>query len=99
MSKKKKDKNIMSRFSKSASKAGKDTVSFFRNIPKNSRNMLTGLLTFTKNLFGELKHIEWLSRKNTLRYGFFVLLFVIGGSILIAGLDFLFYEVLKFITN
>jgi len=53
------------------------------------------LKSFLKEVYLELKKVNWLNRKDLLKYTFIVLLVTVIVALFLGGLDYVFTEALK----
>jgi preprotein translocase SecE subunit len=77
----------------------KKVTKFFNNFGKNAKNSIFKIRNFFISAFGELKKVEWLSKKETLRYGSYILVFLFATAFTIAMLDLLFFRAIAIITS
>lgn len=66
---------------------------------KKLLSVLRSPLEFLRTAFAELRQMTWLGPKQTLRFGGFVLLFLLISAVLVAGVDFLLFRLVLLITN
>jgi preprotein translocase subunit SecE len=69
---------------KQVNKVGKATNALFR---------------FFKEAYAELKTVTWLSRKDTVKFSVYILLFILFSALTIALIDLGLYKLMTFITT
>lgn len=61
--------------------------------------LAANLVKFVRASYTELRTVTWLSRKDTLKFSAYVLLFVVLGSLAIALADYGFFKLIGYITT
>jgi preprotein translocase SecE subunit len=79
----------------------KSTGKGLGNIAKSLNPLLLvrAVLRFFRNAYGELRTVSWLSRKDTVKFSIYILLFLVLSAITIAALDLGLYKLVTFITT
>jgi preprotein translocase SecE subunit len=69
------------------------------NLPKRFIGLVGKSFAFLRESFAELGNVTWLSRRDTLKFSTYIVLFIVLGSVVIALLDLGIFELFKLITN
>lgn len=77
----------------------KKLITLPRTLIVGISKVIRSLLNFAVSAIQELRQVTWLSRKDTVKFSTYVILFVVLGAVIIALMDLAFFRIFVAITS